>query len=81
MNYAVWIALAVVFIAVAPAIFRKRGGERQPDRSGSGTTAGSSDTGGSVRHDRDGDDADGGDGGDAGGDAGGGGGGGGGGGD
>jgi hypothetical protein len=27
MEYAVWIALAVVFIAVAPAIFRKRGGD------------------------------------------------------
>jgi hypothetical protein len=66
MEYAIWIALAVVFIAVAPAIFRKRGGAKQPDRSGTGSTTGSGDSGSSGRHDRDGNDADGG--GDGGGD-------------
>ena len=51
MNYAVWIAIAVVFIAVAPAILRnlRRDGKSSGD-------AGSTHTGTSNR-DRDNDDS------------------------
>lgn len=54
MTYAVWIALAVVFIAVLPAILRGKGGN-----SGSADSASS---------DGDSSDSDGADGGDGGGD-------------
>lgn len=63
MNYAVWIAIAVVFIAVAPAIFRnlRRG------KSGGDTAPGTSTSSSGHRDNDDGDSADG-DGGDGGGD-------------
>ena len=48
MNYAVWIALAVVFIAVAPAIFRKRdkGGRDSGWSGGSGSAGADGDSDG-----------------------------------
>jgi hypothetical protein len=55
MNYAVWIALAVVFIAVAPAIFRNLRRGNKGDGKSSGD-AGSTHTGTSNR-DRDNDDS------------------------
>lgn len=48
MNYAVWIALAVVFIAIAPAIFRKRDkGGRDSGWSSSGSAGADGDSDGS----------------------------------
>ena len=34
MQYAVWIALAVVFIAIAPSLFKRRKGGDQSGRPG-----------------------------------------------
>ena len=67
MNYAVWIALAVVFIAVAPAIFRNlRRGKSGGDTA---TSASTSSSGHRDKDDGDSGDSDGdGGGGDGGGD-------------
>ena len=45
MQYAVWIALAVVFIAIAPSLFKRgKGSSAEGTEPGSGDSAG--DTGG-----------------------------------